>query len=271
MKEQKTHIGIKILFIFIIFIVCFYLYGRYLNPYSFKVKETSIIDSKLNSAYNGLKIAHFTDLHFGRTTNEDTLKRLVKELNELNADIVIFTGDLFDNKNISNKDKELMTKYLKQIKTKLFKFACLGDYDLKNENTIKGILENSSFVILDNSSKLVYYESSTPLNFIGIRNIDNVNELYDNDYFNITIMHKPDLVKNLKNTSIAFAGHSLGGQFRIPLIGGIRKKEGANTYIESYHQVNDTKLYISNGLGTEDVSLRFFNSPSITLYRLYSK
>lgn len=270
MKEQKKHIGIKILFTLIIIITCFYLYGRYLNPYSFKINEIAITNENLNSAYNGLKIAQFSDLHYGRTTNEDTLKKLVKEINELNADIIIFTGDLYDTKNISNKDKELVTKYLKKINAKLFKFACLGDYDLKNENTIKGILESSNFIVLDNSSRLVYFEDKTPINFIGLRDNENITELYDNDYFNITIMHKPDLVKSLKNTPIAFAGHSLGGQFRIPFIGGIKKKDGANTYIEAFHQVNNTKLYISNGLGTEDLSLRFFNSPSITLYRLYS-
>lgn len=271
MKKEKKHIGIKIICSFIIIVVVFYLYGRFINPYSFKVKEMAIIDNKLNSDYNGFKIAQFSDLHYGRTTNEDTLKKIVKEINELKPDIVIFTGDLFDNKNISNKDIEVMTKYLNEIEAHIFKFACLGDYDLKNENTIKGILENSNFILLDNSSKLVYYESTTPLNFIGLTNTDNISEIYDNDLFNITLMHKPDLVTKLNNTSIAFAGHSLGGQFRIPFVGGLRKKDGANTYIESYHKVNNTKLYISNGIGTEDISLRFFNTPSITLYRLYSK
>lgn len=271
MKEQKKHIGIKILFSFIIIIVCFYLYGRFINPYSFKVKETSIIDSSLNSDYDGLKIIQFSDLHYGRTTNEDTLKKLVKEINELKPDIVIFTGDIFDNKNINSKDEEILTNYFNQIEAHISKFACLGDYDLKNENTVKGILEKSNFIVLDNSSELIYSESSTPINFIGLTNDENINELYNNEYFNITIMHQPDLVKKIENSSIAFAGHSLGGQFRIPFIGGIRKKDGAEIYIESYHKVNNTKLYISNGIGTEDISLRFFNTPSITLYRLYSK
>lgn len=270
MTEEKRHTGIKILFIFIFIIVCFYLYGRFINPYSLKTKEVAIIDNKLSSDYNGLKIVQFSDLHYGRTTNEDTLKILVKKINELKPDIIVFTGDIFDNKNISNKEKEKLTKYLTEIEANIFKFACLGDYDLKNENLIKGILEKSNFTVLDNKSQLVYYESSTPINFIGLTNTDNINELYDNEYFNITIMHKPDLVKKLKNTTIAFAGHSLGGQFRIPLIGGIRKKDGAETYIESYYKINNTKLYISNGIGTENISLRFFNAPSITLYRLYS-
>jgi hypothetical protein len=270
MKKENRHTGIKILFSFLIITICFYLYGRFINPYSLNVKEVAIKDNKLNSDYNGLKIVQFSDLHYGRTTNEDTLKKLVKEINELKPDIVIFTGDLFDSKNINNKDEDKIIKYFSQIESQVFKFACLGDYDLKNENRVKGILENSNFIVLDNTSKLVYYESKTPLNFIGITNDEKINELFDNEYFNITIMHQPDLVDKLDNTSIAFAGHSLGGQFRIPFIGGIRKKDGAKTYIESYHKVKNTKLYISNGLGTEDISLRFFNSPSITLYRLYS-
>lgn len=270
MKKENKHTGIKILFSFLIIITCFYLYGRFINPYSLKVKEVAIIDKNLNSDYNGLKIVQFSDLHYGRTTNEDTLKKIVKEINKLNPDIVLFTGDLFNSNNINNKDEEKIIKYLSQIEAKVFKFACLGDYDLKNENRIKGILENSNFIILDNTSRLVYYESNTPINFIGLTNDDKINELYNNEYFNITIMHEPDLIKSIDNTSIAFAGHSLGGQFRIPFIGGLRKKDGAETYIESYHQVKNTKLYISNGLGTEDISLRFFNSPSITLYRLYS-
>lgn len=271
MKKEKKHTGIKILLSLMFIIISLYIYGRFINPYSLTVKEVPIIDNKLNTDYNGLKIVHFSDLHYGRTTNEDTLKKLVKEINELNADIIIFTGDLFDYKNINNKSKETVTKYLSKINTNLFKFACLGDYDLKNENTIKDILEESNFNILDNSSKLVYYNSPTPINFIGLTNIEDINNLYDNDYYNITLIHQPDLVKDLKNTPLVFAGHSLGGQIRIPFIGGLRKKDGAQTYLESYHQVNDTKLYISNGIGTEDLSLRFFNTPSITLYRLYTK
>ena len=127
MTEEKRHTGIKILFIFIFIIVCFYLYGRFINPYSLKTKEVAIIDNKLSSDYNGLKIVQFSDLHYGRTTNEDTLKILVKKINELKPDIIVFTGDIFDNKNISNKEKEKLTKYLTEIEANIFKFACLGD------------------------------------------------------------------------------------------------------------------------------------------------
>lgn len=267
--KEKSHIGIKILCFLLIIIVLIYLYGRYINTIEFKVKEVSITNKNLPSDYNGLKIAQFSDLHYGRTTDEATLKKLTKELNKLNADIIIFTGDLFDNKNISSKDEELMTKYLKELKSKLFKFAVLGDYDEKNRNTIRSILEKSDFTILEDTSKLVYYDSQTPINFIGYQS--DISDLINTDYFNILLMHEPDNITKVDNIDIAFAGHSLGGQIRIPFIGGIRKINGANTYIESYYKIKNTELYISNGIGTQDLSFRLFNAPSITLYRLYNK
>lgn len=261
---------IKILFILVIIIVCSYLYARYINTNTLKINEIAVIDEALPQEYNSFKIAHFSDLHYGRTTNEETLKRVTEELNNLNADVVIFTGDLFNNKNITEKDKEIIIKYLKEIKAKLFKFAIIGDYDEKYLSTYKSILESSDFTLLDNSNQLVYYESTKPLNFIGLTNTNTIDELYNNDYFNITLIHKPDLIKNIDNTNLVFAGHSLGGQIRLPFIGGIKKIEGAKTYIDNYYKVNSTKIYISNGLGTQDISLRFLNSPSITLYRLYN-
>lgn len=272
MKDnQKKHTLLKIFCLFIIFIVCIILYGKYINTTGLKVNEIPIYDSNLNEAYNGLKIAHFSDIHYGRTTNEKELKILIKELNNLNADIIIFTGDLFDSSEISDQDQELITTYLKEITAKQFKFAIIGDYDESYLSDYAKIMENSNFTLLNNSSKLIYNNTSTPLNFIGITNLDKINDLYTNTYYNITLTHKPDIIKDISNTNLAFAGHSLGGQIKIPYLGGIKKISGASIYINDFYQINNTKLYISSGIGTQDISFRLFNKPSINLYRLYTK
>jgi len=270
-KKYKTKKGVKIFSILIILIVSFYLYGRYINTSTLKVYEKAIYNDKLPIEYNGLKIAHFSDLHYGRTTNEEMLKKVVKEINELNADIVIFTGDLVDNSEINKDNKKILTKYLNNIDAKLFKFAIIGDYDKKYIDDYKNILTESNFILLDNENKLVYYNSNKPINFIGLTNINDIDKLYTENNFNITLIHKPDLIKNIEKSNIVFAGHSLGGQIRIPFIGGIKKIDGANTYIDEYYKINGIETYISNGIGTQHISIRMFNSPSITLYRLYNK
>lgn len=261
---------VKILFLFIIILFLLFLYARYINTTGLVVKEMAVIDEAMNEAYNGLKIVQFSDIHYGRTTHQDDMEKLVQSINELNPDILIFTGDLFDSDKISDEDTKLMSKYLSKLQARLFKFAVIGDYDQQYMDTYHLIMSDSGFTILDNTSKLVYDNALEPINFVGLTSTSDIQSLYDNDYFTITIMHQPDMIQDLPNSNIVFAGHSLGGQIKIPFIGGIIKKDGARTYLNDYYKVDDMQLYISNGIGTENFSFRLFNKPSITLYRLYN-
>ncbi len=269
-KVYKPRKGIKIIFFLVVICVVIFLYGRYLNTSGLIVYEQAIYNEVLPKNYNGLKIAHFSDLHYGRTTTQENLKKVVTEINNLNADIVIFTGDLFDNQENDKKTIKLVTESLTKIKAKLFKFAIMGDYDELYLNTYEDILKNSNFILLDNEIKKVYYNSTTPINIIGLTNNNNYEKLYNDKEFNITLIHKPDLGATINKSNLTFAGHSLGGQIKIPFLDGIRKIEGASTYINSYYKINNNDLYISNGIGTQDISIRLFNKPSITLYRLYN-
>ena len=94
---------------------------------------------------------------------------------------------------------------------------------------------------------------------------DKIDNLYT-----ITLVHEPDTTQNILNnkTDLILAGHSLNGQIRLPLIGGIKKQENATKYPDSKYKINDTTLYVSGGLGTYKKELRLFNHPSINLYRL---
>lgn len=266
----KTRKGVKILLFFILFLVLFFLYARYINTNGLIVQEIGVIDETLDSAYNGFKIVHFSDLHYGRTTLENDLSKVVEEINLLKPDVIVFTGDLFDYDSISEKEISLITKYFKQLEARLFKFAVIGDYDQKYLDVYQTILNDSNFILLDNTSKLVYDNSNIPINFVGLTNTQEINSLYDTNYFTITFVHKPDSISDIQGSNLVLAGHSLGGQIKIPFVGGIIKKDGASTYINDYYEVNQMKLYISNGIGTQDFSFRLFNKPSITLYRLYN-
>ncbi len=272
--DKKTQIkprkAVKILFFLLIFILLLFLYARYINTKGLIIKESAIIDEELDSHYNGLKVVQFSDIHYGRTTSKDDLNMIVEEINSLRPDIIVFTGDLFDDASISEKEEDLMIQCFEKLEARLFKFAIIGDYDKKYLEIYQNILSESNFILLDNSSKLVYDQSDIPINFVGLTNTNDIQSLYDNSYFTITLVHQPDLIKNISKSNIILAGHSLGGQIRLPFIGGIIKRSGADTYINDYYLIDQKQLYISNGIGTQDFSFRLFNKPSISLYRLYN-
>lgn len=268
--KVKPRRGLKILLFLIIVFFVFFLYARYINTSGFVVKEIAIVDAELNDSYNGLKIAHFSDIHYGRTTLEEDLSEVIEAINEMRPDIIVFTGDLFDDDDVSEDDVDLMIRYFSELDARLFKFAVIGDYDKNYLDSYQKISEESGFILLDNESKLVYDNSSEAINFVGLTNTSDISSLYENNNFTITLVHEPDSIKNISGSNIVLSGHSMGGQIKIPFIGGIIKKTGAETYVNDYYEVDSQKLYISNGIGTENFSFRTFNKPSITLYRLYN-
>ena len=67
------------------------------------------------------------------------------------------------------------------------------------------------------------------------------------------------------------SGHSHGGQVRIPLIGKIYTPVGAKTYYDDYYKLDNKEIFVSNGIGTSTLNIRFNSVPSINLYRLYAQ
>mgnify|MGYP000677626854 CR=1 FL=1 len=87
-------------------------------------KEYSIKDNNIPSDFDGLKIIHFSDLHYNRAINIKKVKNIVKEINLINPDIVVFTGDLIDqDANLTNEDYNQLTNILNDIKAKYGKYV----------------------------------------------------------------------------------------------------------------------------------------------------
>ena len=57
---------------------------------------------------------------------------------------------------------------------------------------------------------------------------------------------------------------------RIPKIGPIIKKDYSENFLDDTYEQNQIKMYISSGIGTENINFRFNNMPSINLYRFYN-
>ena len=278
-KKRAKIIMITLLISFAIFSIS-YFYITEIATKKLIVKEVVLTDEELPESFNGKKIVHFSDLHYGSTFFLGELKELIKVVNKRKPDLIFFTGDLIDEKyDLSTKEAEQITKELKKLKATIGKYAIFGEEDIERFQTI---MNQSNFSILNNEYDLVYNNDTHPILIIGLgslttdRNIDHSfryfkEENHNSNIYTITLLHEADSIDEIKSTyktNLALAGHSHNGGIRLPFIGGITKMDGSTTYYEEHYTINKTQLYISSGLGTSNYNIRIGNHPSIYFFRL---
>lgn len=274
---------IRFLFILLLIILLLLIYCRYEGTRGLITKEYKIETNSIPSSFDGLKVLHFSDLHYLRVVDDNMLKKVVEEINLINPDIVIFTGDLIDKDfNINDKQKEQLITLLKSINSKYGKYSIIGNHDyIKDKEEIETIYNESNFILLQNTYDIIYNSENEKIFLGGLdtysydkADIDKVmNYFKDNDNidYKIILVHEPDYIDTITSkydVDLVLAGHSHNGQINIPFIKNFILPYGSQKYYKNYYNVDNTPLYISSGIGESRINLRFLNKPSINFYRI---
>jgi len=252
----------KIILITITTITLIILYGLYIGAKVTIVKEYKI-EGNISNSFHGTKIVHISDILYD-SLNKNDLKKIKDQVNEINPDIIIFTGNIKLKDKLDKDEIDYLTNFFKDLKAKLNKYAVSGNND---DNSFDVIMENSNFNILNNKNTLLYYKDINPIEIIGF----NTNDIkYDginpSDNYKICIFSNPDKIDDILehvSCNLSLASETLGGEIKLfgyPILDN-------HKYNNDYQKVKDTDLYISNGLGNLS-TVRYFNRPSISLFRL---
>lgn len=282
-EPDKTKIILIIIMIGLFICVSGLFWGRYISTKGLVVKEYPIKTKELSNNYDGFKIVHFSDLHYGSTVGLKELKDTVKKINKLNPDIIVFTGDLVENNlKLSKKELNNIIKELNKLKPKIETLAVIGNHDYDHDYWNK-IVPNLDWTVLDNTYKYVYNGSNEKIVFVGFDDLTEGKPDYDNAFsflneqteklYTIVLAHEPDQVDEISDYefNLVLSGHSHLGQVRLPLIGALYTPIGSKKYFDEHYKIGNADLYINGGIGTSLVKLRFFNNPSINLYRFYTQ
>lgn len=274
----------KIILSTLIIITTLLLYSHFVEPKMLKTNEIPLTNENIATTFDGLKIVHFSDLHYKRKITEKYLNKLINEINLINPDIVVFTGDLVDNTTtLSENEQKNLEKYLSKIETKYGKYAIFGNHDNMKRDDITKIYAHSDFILLNNSYNIIYNEKNDQILISGLDTISynkqdlpsalDISKNLQNTY-TILLLHEPDYITTVLETyspNLVLSGHSHGGQIRMPFLGKIYTPYLSQKYYDEYYQINNTKLYISYGIGESTIDFRFLDPPSINFYRITSK
>lgn len=280
-KHKLLHKLVKIIVIFVLITILISVYGFNFATKGLKVKEYKIESKNIPNEFYGLKIIHISDIHYGKYYNKKEFERVVLKINEINPDIVVITGDIMDDK-ITDKEQKELNELLKNINCNIKKYIITGDHD--QNKLFNNIIKNTDFFDISDSYDIIYSKNNQ-IFIAGISsNISNTKKISEKEKdinlylennkpaFKIMLMHEPDYVNTLSNKyDLILAGHSHNGQFRLPIIGAIFKPKGATKYYDEFYNTNKGNIYISSGLGTTGLHIRFLNKPSINFYRIVKK
>ena len=262
-KRKKALVFIMSLIVLVLLFSMIVVYrGKNAVPFNFKVSYIEETSEKIPTNFNDVKILFLTDIEYGALFTEQHLLKLKTAINNLDVDIVLFGGDLFD-KNYApvSSDVDLLTDLLSSIKAPLGKFAILGDFDISTETReilVKKVLNDSNFELITSEMKL-YNNPTSYIILSGDSYACNTIKQVSLDSYSIVILHGTDTYKNIPpHVNLILSGHTHDKQ--------------VNFFSKANYKFGKTKnLYRSRGIGLTEFDYRIFSSPEIVVITLKTK
>ena len=134
-----------------------------------EINKHSIHHPNIPSGFDQFTIVQFSDTHLGFHYQAEQLAKVVKTINKLNPDVVIFTGDLMDEPNKYQHSDEIIP-ILSSISATFGKFAIYGNHDHGGYGTdlYRDIMINSGFTVLQNDSEQINLLDGSSMYMVGL-------------------------------------------------------------------------------------------------------
>jgi predicted MPP superfamily phosphohydrolase len=230
----------------------------------------------------GLRIALLSDLHVGSPWNGlDKLRRIVEETNAARPDLVLLAGDFVITAIPGGRfvAPEAIAEVLRGLQAPLGVHAVLGNHDWwLNPKVVEQALSRVGIDVLEDRATKI---TSGPWRFwlVGLGDLWEghhdvaaaMAQVADGDPV-LLFMHNPDLFPEIpQRVSLTMAGHSHGGQVYLPLFGHPHNPALRHQQYAVGHVVEQGRhLFVTPGLGTSVLPIRFFMPPEISVLTIQS-
>ena len=214
------------------------LYG-FSNKYNYQIKRVKLAYQNLPAAFKGMKLIHISDIHSGSFQNKTAVNHGVEMIMKENADLILFTGDLVNDRAIEMQD---YMDVFGRLKAPMGVFSVLGNHDYgdyvawptqeekkQNLEDLKKVHHNLGWKLLMNEH-VVFNRADEQIALLGIENwgakgrfpkYGKMHEAYpgtENIPFKILMSHDPshwdaEIKTKYSDIDLMLAGHTHGMQF----------------------------------------------------------
>lgn len=273
------------------------LYGITKGKYDFKVNKMKLAFENLPSAFEGFKIAHISDIHSGSFDSREAIIEGIKLVNELEADVVLFTGDL-----VNNDSREIIPfiEDFKKLKAPYGIYSVLGNHDYgdykkwdspldkqKNMELLYQFQKQMGFQLLNNENAVIT-KGDDLIGIYGVENwgnrpfpqkgdLDKALRGREDEAFKILLSHDPThwdkkVLSHPVHIDLTLSGHTHGMQFGVE-IPGFRWSPIKYVYPQwaGLYAKDKQLLYVNRGFGFLGFPGRVGIWPEITMIELTKK
>jgi predicted MPP superfamily phosphohydrolase len=270
------------------------IYG-FSNKYDYHVRRVRLNFKNLPQAFRGLKVVQISDVHSGSFNNKAAVERGIDKILQLNPDLILFTGDLVNNRaDEMDKYKDVFSR----LKAPMGVYSVLGNHDYgdyeqwpsaahkrQNLDTLKGVHGEMGWKLLLNQNA-VLERGGEQIAILGVENwgakarfpkYGRIAEAYkgvETVPFKILMSHDPshwdaEIRPNYPDIDLMLAGHTHGMQFgvELPWLRWSPVQYVYQQWAGLYEQAHQ-KLYVNRGFGFLGYPGRVGILPEITLIEL---
>jgi len=270
------------------------IYG-FTNKYKYELRRLKLAFENLPPSFKGLKIVQISDIHCGSFTNKEAVQKGVDKILKENADLILFTGDLVNDRAIEMND---YMEVFSRLKAPMGVFSTLGNHDygdyanwetkeakLANLEHLKKIHGILGWRLLMNEH-VVLERNNEQIALLGIENWSakrrfpkhgKMNEAYRGTKkypFKILMSHDPshwdaEVRPKYPDVDLTLSGHTHGMQFGLE-IPGFKWSPVQYVYRQwaGLYEEGKQKLYVNRGYGFIGYPGRVGILPEITIFEL---
>ncbi len=275
-KKKTKRILLSIISVFILLIIALPFYAWKVEPFLVHVNHVEL--GKKNER-TPLNVVQISDLQVSEYFETNRLDKVIEKVNAQNPDILLFTGDLFDNYSKYPEQMAPMIEKLKAFKANIGKYAVWGNHDYGGGavRVYEDVMSAGGFVVLRNQGETLTLSDGRQVflgglddSLLGNPSVSDTLAYRQNYDYAITMTHEPDVADGFigTDTQLVLAGHSHGGQVWLPFYP--IKNVLAEKYTRGLYQLDAiTQLYVNTGIGTTSIHARFGVIPEVTQFTIY--
>jgi predicted MPP superfamily phosphohydrolase len=281
-ERRKRIIRLSLLAVFLL-VVSLGVWSILIEPNRLVVRQETIEIKSWPHELSGLRIALISDIHAGGSfIDEKKLQQIVATTNALNPDLIVMLGDYMSQSTWHGHEiaPEVIAANLKQLRAPLGVYGVLGNHDWwYNGDKVRRAFAAAGMRILEDEVVEVKWRQGS-FWLVGLadkwtrpQHIDETIAKVPSGLPIIALTHNPDIFPKLpKAVPLLLAGHTHGGQVNLPLIGTpVTPSDYGRRYAAGHIFENEHHLFVTSGIGTSILPVRFRVPPEIVILTLKSE